>query len=230
MAQADSDNSTTAPGGLRSPQDSFASLAAAVSPAWHQAILRLASASERVAERLGTVVGVGQDKDPASEYVRNVRELVDRLLELLDGLDPDPDLEPTLGFVPGVAENDECEAEGDVECSLGSLDRSVDQTKAWKCNWQHAEDLEHDDSDDEPSLGSLERAPSCYGTDGPNPSGSQISWASGSSSDLEDEHDGREPEDDSEPSLGSFDRMMDQTKSMQVVGWTTHDQEIDPAL
>jgi hypothetical protein len=41
------------------------------------------------------VVDVDPDHDPTSEYVANVRADL-RLLEFLDGLDPDPDLEPTL--------------------------------------------------------------------------------------------------------------------------------------
>jgi len=38
-------------------------------------------------------------------------------------------------------------------------------------------------------------------------------WAQGRDNDAEDEHDGREPDDDREPALGSFDRMMNQAES-----------------
>jgi hypothetical protein len=71
----------------------------------------------------------------------------------------------------------------------------------------------------------------------------------GSASDCEgDEHDGREPDVDDEPSLcgitagegapgdadleadlGSFDRMMDQRKSTRTAGWSVHDGEINEA-
>jgi hypothetical protein len=50
--------------------------------------------------------------------------------------------------------------------------------------------------------------------------------------DVEDEHDGREPEDDSEQSLGSFDRMTDQRKSWrqaEIPGFRGVDAEADPA-
>ena len=52
-------------------------------------------------------------------------------------------------------------------------------------------------------LGSLERPVSCYGPDGPNPTGDQTNWTWGGTDDREDEHDGREPSEDGEPSLGS---------------------------
>jgi hypothetical protein len=41
-------------------------------------------------------------------------------------------------------------------------------------------------------------------------------WAAAGRADLEDEHDGAEPDDDGEPSLGSFDRVVNQEHS-----WTT---------
>jgi hypothetical protein len=69
-----------------------------------------------------------------------------------------------------------------------------------------ADDSDHEDgADDEDSLGSLERHASSYGPDGPNPTGSQTNWAGGRGDDLEDEHDGAEPPEDAEPSLGAFE-------------------------
>ena len=71
-------------------------------------------------------------------------------------------------------------------------------------------DLE-DGADEEDSLGSLERHASIYGPDGKNATGSQLNWAGGRGDDLEDEHDGAEPDDneggdgareDDEPNLG----------------------------
>ncbi|MCK1594688.1 hypothetical protein [Bradyrhizobium sp. 164] len=38
-----------------------------------------------------------QDGDASSEYAENCRVLVQMLIEYLDGIDPDPDLEPTVG-------------------------------------------------------------------------------------------------------------------------------------
>ena len=74
--------------------------------------------------------------------------------------------------------------------------------------------------DDEPSLGSL--------TSG---SASQGMWSSGSTDDTEDEHDGAEPDVDGEPSLGAFDRVIDQSKSWtQRLGPSTWHAAIDAEL
>jgi hypothetical protein len=135
-----------------SPQDSFVSLAVAVSPAWHQAVIRLANVSEKVAGKLGWILEHDQDNDPASEYVKNCRELVDLMVEFLDGIEEDPDLEPTLGFMNGPAEMDECEIPEDDEPSLASLDRVTDQTK-WAAG--SMSDAELDESDKEPDAGEL---------------------------------------------------------------------------
>ena len=190
MTQADSVHST--PPINASKIDDFLNLAAAVSPAWHQAIIRLANVSERVVEKLEWVLEHEQDSDPSSVYVKNCRELVDQMLEFLDGLDADPDLEPTLGFMNGPPEMDECETPEDGEPSLASLDRMVDQTK-WAAG--SMSDAELDESDDEPSLGSL----SSHGH------GDQSVWGRPGEGgvDAEEEHDGREPYQDEEPSLGS---------------------------
>jgi hypothetical protein len=156
MAQVDSENSTAMPA-PESPQDSFISLAAAVSPAWHQAILRLANASERVANQLEWVCTNNQDDDPDGTYADHCRELVADLLEFLDGIDLDPDLEPSLGFMSGPAMQDECEIPEDAEPSLGSFDRMMDQSKSWRVccrnvdlyGWTANNDNELDDCDHE---------------------------------------------------------------------------------
>jgi hypothetical protein len=57
----------------------------------------------------------------------------------------------------------------------------------------------------EPSLGALERNVSGYGPDGYNHSGDQSEWGASGSKDLEDEHDGGEPGEDDEPTLGSVE-------------------------
>lgn len=69
-------------------------------------------------------------------------------------------------------------------------------------------DLEDDDpgEDDglsEPSLGSI----------GDTHHFDQERWATGGTKDLEDEHDGAEPDDDGEPSLGSCDCVTNQERS-----------------
>ena len=67
MARANTDHTTDGPADA---QDSFAALAAAVSPAWHQAIIQLANAAERVCEKLGWVLEHDQDNNPDSFYVK----------------------------------------------------------------------------------------------------------------------------------------------------------------
>lgn len=123
---------------LREPQESFAALAAAVHPAWHDSILRLARATERVERRMDEM---GLCKTPMT-FQRKMRQMVDDLLVLLDGMDDDPDLEPTAG---GSCD-DECEPE-ETEPSLGSLDRAINQDRAWRGDY--SADLEQDDCDRE---------------------------------------------------------------------------------
>ena len=132
-------------------QESFAALSAAVHPAWHQAILRLADVAERVCERLDWVLDHHQDNDPSSEYARNCRELVDMMLEYLDGIDPDPDLEPTYGGTCRDYREDECEPSEDAEPSLGSFNRMTNQDHAYRQSGWHqpGSDLELDDCDRE---------------------------------------------------------------------------------
>ena len=93
---------------------------------------------------------------------------IDRLLEFLDASDIDPDLEPTLGFMNGPPEMDECETPVDDEPSLGFIeshptnwngngrDRSGNQERLCAGLGGDLED-EHDgaepDVDGEPSIG-----------------------------------------------------------------------------
>jgi hypothetical protein len=60
-------------------------------------------------------------------FQQKMRQMVDDLLVLLDGLENDPDLEPTAG---GSCD-DECEPE-ETEPSLGSFDRMMKQTRSWR--------------------------------------------------------------------------------------------------
>jgi hypothetical protein len=92
---------------------------------------------------------------------------------------------------------------------------------------------EEDDGISEPALGSIEDHPNGYldASDWNGQGRSQANWASGNRDDLEgDEHDGAEPGEDGEPSLGAFEGHDDQT-----VSWTTDalqsylDKELDPS-
>lgn len=87
-----------------------------------------------------------EDRRRLWDLRRAIEAELDRMIELLDALDGDPDLEPSLG-APEV---------------LSRL-----------CIWSQVD----------------------TGT-------SQLNWARGNSEDLEDEHDGTEPDDDREPDLG----------------------------
>jgi len=124
---------------LREPQESFAALAVALPSHWHQAVIRLAKATERVERRMDEM---GLCKTPMT-FQQKMRQMVDDLLVLLDGMEDDPDLEPTAG---GTLD-DECEPE-ETEPSLGSFDRVMNQDRAWRCGG-FVVDLEQDDSDRE---------------------------------------------------------------------------------
>lgn len=133
--------------------DSFSALAAAVTPSWHQAILRLASLSERVAAKLdawgGSHMGDGS-------FVRESRDLIETLIEFLDEIEPDPDLEPSLGSYDGRGNEDlEAEDEHD-EPELGARDNVTDQNEAWRTadSFGHSltSDREGPEDDLEPSL------------------------------------------------------------------------------
>jgi hypothetical protein len=61
--------------------------------------------------------------------------------------------------------------------------------------------------------------------------GNQLFWAASATNDAEEEHDGREPDDDAEPSLGSFDRLTNQTRAWRQ-SWSNfpgQDYEVDDA-
>ena len=117
----------------------------------------------------------GHARSLAVEEKRQIQTIaaaeVSRLIDLLDRLDDDPDLEPG----------------GDDEPSLGFTPHG----HLW---FDAGDDRELDDVDDEdsgdaePSLASLENRPN------------QEAWAIGARRDMEDEHDGREYDDeDREP-------------------------------
>lgn len=110
-----------------------------------------------------------------SRLRREAAAEIERLLAFLDASDPYVMTEREEGADDGPCDTDELEVgEGDEE----------------------------DGGDREPSLGSIERHPSCYGADGRNWTGDQTLWGASASLDLEDEHDGAEPGEDEEPWLG----------------------------
>lgn len=112
--------------------ESFAALAAALHPSWHEATERLANAILCVS---GQIDQIRECKDAGGNFVSRCRSLVTVLIDVLDTLEPDPDLE------------DEGEREReDGEPDLGSLDRMTDQTR-WSAGC--TDEREQDDCDRE---------------------------------------------------------------------------------
>jgi hypothetical protein len=142
---------------------------------------------------------------------------IDRLIAFLDASDPYVSTELEQQVDDSPCDWDEREiSDGDDEPDLGFLEAHTKGDYLGRSPWDAksfnqaryqggsaTHDNEGDDSDDEPSLGSLDRHPSLYGVvDGRNWTGDQTVWAGGGTRDLEDEHDGAEPDGDAEPSLG----------------------------
>ena len=172
--------------------DSFAALSAAVHPAWHQAILRLASATERVATKLEMLCAThGGD----GRLQTAIRDLIPDLLEFLDETDADPDLEPYLADCAhddNRQAGDDREADDGDEPSLGWTDREAGSGRHVTSS---VLDRELDRSDDEPSLGSpVMNAMSEYR--------SQEDWADGGRDDREEDSSDDEPGGDDEPGDG----------------------------
>lgn len=81
--------------------------------------------------------------------------------------------------------------------------------------------------DEEPSLGAPERHPSLFMPDRSN-TGHQLDWALSDGRELEDEHDGREPdESDAEPELGATVDLDQETAWAPAAGWV---DDGEPAL
>jgi len=115
---------------------------------------------------------------------KEAQDEIDRLLAFLDAID-DPELE-----------DDEKEDDPDREPSLGAAGSYVpNDQSAWAAG--NRDDREESLGDDEPSLG--------WTTEGVIGMPVHPAFV-----DLEDEHDGSEPDLCDEPSLGSFDRVMNQ--------------------
>lgn len=107
---------------------------------WHQAILRLAEATQDVSDKMDLLMEAG-----GKDLRLRSRELIESLVNFLDVADGNPDLE-------------ECDDDGegeDAEPSLGSFDRMMDQSKSWRTSnvvWINpGSDLEQDDCDAEDS-------------------------------------------------------------------------------
>jgi len=174
----------------------------------------------------------------------SISTTIERLIDMLDAMEPDPDLEPYLGSgddregCGGAWGGDE-----DHEPSLGwSASGHPGQNANFASDWG---DLEADDSDDEPSLGAPEArfaganySPS-YGPLAPSvaPIGSQEQWAIGGRDDREDDGDDREPDNDEELTLGwseeqslcgALDGGTDDREG--ELGWTEHVDQTVAAL
>jgi hypothetical protein len=148
---------------------------------------------------------------------KKIEDAIEKLIDMLDRVEPDPDLEPSLGS-PGCyapinqefwaagsnddrEEDDEREPPEDDEPSLGAT-HSIDQKLAWAGgrSWCGESDLEFDgetapSADSEPSLGSCELS-------------NQERWAKGGSDDRE-EDDEREW-DPAEDGIGDKDGAKEQ--------------------
>lgn len=106
---------------------------------------------------------------------KEARAEIDRLIQFLDQSD--------TYVMTELEEDDDREEGGDAEPSLGSFDRITDQEKSYRqvSFWclPSGGDLEQDDCDSEPSLGSSD------GWSGEH--ASQENWASGGRDDREDD-------------------------------------------
>lgn len=133
---------------------------------------------------------------------------IERLIAVMDALDGDSDLEDTADDEPSLTWPEDQDGGGR---------RPV--------GWSFETDLEQE-ADDEPSLGSL-------GGTGPGSTYfSQEDWWDGANDDTEDEHDGREPDVDDEPSedpeyeLGATTAMnQDHAWANHYKGWSVPDGE-----
>jgi len=192
------------------PQEAFAALATALPTGWHHAVLGLAYQVDKAVELMEKLTPTGLDRD-RPELVPSMRRLVTVLIDILDDIDTDPNLEPSLAAwsiytannglsVEGQNLADECEISEDSEPSLGSLDRAVNQDRWAEGGSWPGVDYEQDDSDLEPTLGSLDH------------NHTQEQWAAGGRRDME--------EDPAEAGIGDQDGLDEQVpfRDWQMVG------------
>jgi hypothetical protein len=160
---------------------------------------------------------------------KEAEDEIERLIDLLDRIAPDPDLEEDDGLEDGWDLEDDGTSEpslgaSEVRCELGDYFaasrtltpsvRPIGSQTAWCAGHMTSDDREEDVADephdadyegnDEPSLGALNE-PASYevvrDAEGRAVSvilreGDQTRWAEAGTDDLEDEHDGREPEEE----------------------------------
>lgn len=117
---------------------------------------------------------------------RDIERHVDALIDLLDTLDADPDLEPSLGWTSSMGHYLETPTDLIANANAGD-DRESDDS-----------DYEPD-TDSEPSLGW--RGAGCF-PESDNQAGVDFHLNADHGGELEEDHDGREPDVDGEPSLG----------------------------
>ncbi|MGE3875779.1 MAG: hypothetical protein AB7F74_22730 [Parvibaculaceae bacterium] len=104
-------------------------------------------------------------------------DAIEALIAKLDEIDPDPVLEPSLGVNGHLRKSVEAvDNEGDGADDEAELGWTELEAKSGRYSW------EADPS--EPSLGSLDNMTN------------QLRWSHGGTQDLEDEHDGAEPDDE----------------------------------
>jgi hypothetical protein len=157
---------------------------------------------------------------------------IDDLIAFLDDLEGDCDLEPNLGMGDDDREGGDVLDEPHDEIDQDGRDVSWPEGGPSRLSGAWATEDDEEDGTSEPSLGAPEARflPVDYFYSQralvvqSGPAGSQDSWARGSSSDCEDEHDGREPDvSDAEPSLGRPDFQEDQSA---FPGLGTADEEL----
>jgi hypothetical protein len=187
---------------------------------------------------------------------KEAQDEIERLLSFLDATDDpdleddevedDPDQDPSLGAQePGTYNVDQSRWE---KSPRDDLEDEHDGREPSLCGIavHGVDDLEFDVADLEPSLGSIDASDNqrgwaqCDRTDGEESPGDDepsLGWTSDGAIgmlllhpdqvDIEDEHDGTEPDVCGEPHLGSFDRMLDQEKSWQQRPAWVQEGEVD---
>jgi hypothetical protein len=182
----------------------------------------------------------------AHAFRQHLELAAENLIELLDEIDGDPDFEnhPDHGEHTGI------EPDADEEGSLGWTATLRQEGRHWRgaldwCPWHvdvEADDSDHEDEhdgcepdvDDEPSLGACEigtmSGRDFYGRWFFKDTGwDQTQWSSGGCSDREEEHDGREPGEDAEYSLGWTDAPLQEGQNWQGDLTRASDRELDEA-
>jgi hypothetical protein len=150
---------------------------------------------------------------------------IERLIDLLDTMDDDPDLEPYLaGDDSDLSVRDDREGDyADDEPMLGwpncgqpaNLEMAADN------------DREVDNADYEPSLGAPEKHPSIFHEAGYSRDKSQERWADGQSDEREEDGDDLEPD----PSgFGDVEGMLENMTGEPELGWTAKIDQSAPHL